>query len=539
MPSLELTLFEDFWRRGRWGFLLAFFGVTALMLLVYGALWNEAGGQLPGDTANVNLHVAFSMAFGFASIMAAFYAQGKLSRFFPHPISAARLVASQMIPAIVVVALLYLAGAVFLNTVVDAGWPLWGPALFFAAAAACVQAAVWLTEGSLVLQTLACIGITIPLTIWFARRYGAFVFGDWNVMWGVPTAGEIAVLATLTAVGYLAAVWGVARQRRGATFEIDALVTAAAEWLTAAGGRAERISSPAAAAAWYEWRQKHAAIPVVIMGAVVLLALAMRTFGFIDSREMLEDGLLALPLTILAFILPLLFGFLLGNCGTSQQPHNMRHLLATSPLTSQALANSLLSTGAIMLVSVWLVWVLGLAAGIGLCFKLDGAAELAGMLDASLTGYWHFPLFACLALPAGWAFLGCLLTLTSAGRPKLIVGFFLGVAVPTMLFMLVAKSLAPEYKARFYEAGVGMTGLLAIGAFAFFGIWTRRNRLVTERTTWLVVAGWLALGGAYVVLCLALGLTYIGWLIHVAGICALAAMPFVSVPLAVHWNRHR
>lgn len=535
MFSPELAVLGDYWRRSRWAILVTNLGLIGVLAFVFTALRLE-GSIDSTSIEGVQLHVTLSLVLGLCSVVVAVTAQGRLARFFTRPIGTVRLVACQLSAGMIAVALIYLPVAAILNFMVAANWPLWGPVMFWAVTFACIQAAAWWAEGVLVAEVLACLALAGPLSIWLSRRYGATVFGDWQTLWTAPTWSEVGTLAGATCCAFVAGVGGATRLRRGDGLDVTALTA----WIASvfASPPPGKFRSPLEAQLWFEWRQKLGAIPWALLAVFMFAMIALRIAGLIDVQSMLV-ALYLMPLMAFLVVIPPIYGMLMGSSGTSQQMFLFTPLLATRPLTDAALAGTALRTSGLCLLATWLVWIVGMAAGAGVCWKLDGPSPLLADSVIPPLGAWTYPVLMPLVLAESWALLGLVTTFALSGRPYQSFGVLGAIWMAIVAFLLALKALDSAWEAQFQQIGLGLGGILCCVALAWVVVRTRRRQVVPVRTTWLVVSGWLVLTAGGIAACMAIGEWRAGWLLQVAGSSAMIVLPFVSAPLALAWNRHR
>ena len=171
-----------------------------------GALLADAHSALVFQILFVQFNVAL---FGVALIAAGW----NMSRLYVYPASTPTLVAWRLLPAMALTVVESVAWTAALNSLFPLDWPLWGPALFSAAAVAALEAAVWLTQRSRwIIAALSVVGAV--LGSWFKSRYGS-MFGQPSHPWAVLTAPEALALAGFAAAAFGIAVVAVGRNRRG------------------------------------------------------------------------------------------------------------------------------------------------------------------------------------------------------------------------------------------------------------------------------------------------------------------------------------
>ena len=536
MRSLEMTLAVDFARRGAIAIGLTLLTMIALPLWIYALLGTE--GKLdPASREAVIMHVTLTLSMGFGAAVAVFQAQGKLARFYARPTSAARLVTLQMTLGMATIAAMYLCSAAVFN-LQGLNWPLLGPALFLATTLACALAAIWTFEGTTIGQLIGCTATSVPLVIWFNRCYGATVMGDWQAMWSAPTGGEALTLLGISLAAYLTAIASVKRTRRGDVWEFSSLRTWWDRQVTSLHS-APHFRTASQAQAWSEWRQTFGALPVCLIAFFMLFMLALRLFGLVTTKTMLEVMAL-LPLIALSILLPIIFGLTLGNRNGPGKWRSMSHVLATRPVTNTFIALALLRNCAKVLLSAWGTWlaILGSVAGL-IALSGNESQVLQTLFPASFDDDLRSAL-PLAALPLlSWTFTALMATLVATGRPWLWFVVLFGVIGTTLFFVAGRGYCSPATFEGLVNAWFVLGGTLYLGATLWAFVAAIRLRLIgvgiTVPTTcvWFIASAVLAF---YQAESFSQDASRI---YHSAGLFALAIFPFAALPLAVRWNRQR
>jgi hypothetical protein len=353
----------------------------------------------------------------------------------------------------------------------------------------------------------------------------------------------LAVYAPLVPLGYLAAVAGVARARRG-----DGGVWSW-PWFPrrAAVEEARRASfaSPARAMSWLEWRRHGFLFPLLVALCVVPHVVLI---GFLDRTAKLQSvlgGLVAPPL-----LMALVAGAALGNCHpSSRRTSAITAFLGARPVTSAEMLAVKLRTALVATLLSWALVALGHVAILSFSHAgglLSGAVR--GLIESQgMKGVVVLALLV-VGLPAlTWKSLVNQLWIGLSGRDW--VGFVWGVTFPVVLTALGLFGawvyLHPEYHAAFRAAVPWLLGgvlllRLALGVVVCRALIERR--LVSSRAMTRWVTAWVA--AAVVLTALAFWLTPTGDVapLEVAVGAVMLVLPGVRLglaPLALDWNRHR
>jgi hypothetical protein len=490
----------------------------------------------PASKEGVVLHVSLTLAMGFFAAFAVIQAQGSLVRFFVRPISAARLVGCQLGLGMATMALMYMCAASLLN-VGGAGWPLLGPPLFLAVALACTLAAIWSFEGNVLGQLIGCLATTTLMAVWFIRCYGATDIGQCNVMWYAPTAGEALTLIGISASAYALAIVGVTRARRGDVWDFAAPLRVWWERIRTRGSAAPFLNGPTAALLWNAWRESQGPAPACLVAITMLMALGLWAAGYMPTGKMLEV-IVAMPIMLMLVVLPLVFGLLAGNCG-KEGKWEMKHILATRPVTDGTIAQALLRNCATALLWTWGTWFVGLAVAAGLAYLSGHREDVARTLMPAHFDRTTLILPAVFFLLASWTVSALMASLAATGRPWLWLTVLLGIFGLGFTFALLRGVVQPSIFERLATVWLVISGGLCLGGTIWAFVIAFHRGLISTVTVLPAAALWLVLS-TITVFAWPQNLASSGfWLWNGVGFLALGVLPFASMPLAIQWNRHR
>jgi hypothetical protein len=410
--------------------------------------------------------------------------------------------------------------------------PLIWPAVFLVALLAWTQALTWLPFPLTVLRMLVLIAALSALV---AAAIVAVVFE-------MPAELLVAASAGLIPLGYVAAVSGVARARRGDVplrywpFEQRPAASAAAT--------PQPFASPRAALAWFEWRSNLFLLPMIVM--LVLLMLPLVFFlSHVDTMPML------LGLVSFALMLALAAGGSLGNLHSwARNLPAIPPFLAAHPVTNSTILAVKVHSAVLVTLAIWGMLGLGVALLLPFC---RGGTLVADVVRALFESQGSFHATAVL--------------------------FVIAVGVPVLTWKWVVDQFWFGLSGRYWVAVVASTGIIGVLlAAGMLLAWAHSHPVFAEwllvNLTWLIATA-LALkmtaGGfvcwqlirreliAYRTL-LAFG---IGWIAAAMGLIALpfwlmpqgvasplavglgaivVMLPLVRfglAPLALDWNRHR
>ncbi len=533
MRSIPAALTWELFARGKWNMLGAFLTGNALPMVLLSAMFRE-GAIDPEDRSMITIHVTMLLvnATMFGAVLCA--AMGNPLRLSAFPAPSWVIVAWQLLPAMVVIALECVLTTAIFNAIFRINWPLWGPAMFIAVALAACAAMFWFTEKSPWYFFILGIPVLTGGAIWFYTRYGVLLQKDAAAhMWREVTAADALTMLAMAGASYYVAVLGASRSRYGEYLGTPEFL----HWLGRLLDPAPAVGLPfrtqEASQFWFEWRQKGWALPVIVM---FVLPAGFVMWGLFN-RNPHELFTAATAAGALLPVAGLIVGLIFGNSGASSEKIEMGHFMATRPMTSPDLSRTMLKAAGISVLFAWVVWAVAYLALYSILHVVN--IEPRPVLPGEV-GWWYFPL----TLLGTWIALTFMAVLGQTGRPYLIAILFC--VLPAIAIALTAFShyvLTPEARTRFID---GMT--ILVGALYFVAtVWAfaaaRRRSMIGTSAVWMSV-------GAWSVLCLLLVLFWsqhrsehltspVPFLVHVTGLLALAVFPIAAAPLALAWNRNR
>jgi len=549
MRSIAVALTWEFWRRSRWWIFTEIVVMVCVTMVLYGRI------QSLGAKTHAKIHYATVfyefICFAYFILSTQLYRKNKRLGFPAHlyvkPTQTWVLVGWQMLLPVVTIALLYMVSVGCARILLGIVWPLPGPMLLLAAAAACTQAIFWSMVGFRVLRFGTCLLVLTALNMWQFSRYGPMQ-GYANIsrltgMWAELTSGELLAMVSCLAAAYVVAVIGVSRDRRGDCVGWPEFWRPLGRVRDLLPGRQKPFHSPAAAQFWREWHEKDWVMPAgsgICVGGIILLNVLCVN----DTKDtiMVFFGLFQIGLGV-----PFFAGFLFGQCGRKSKIDDFK---ATLPVSNSRLSAMILRPGAASLLSALAIYLAGLLLMIG-WFFLVGEGETA-------TQGWHVAvnavhdefgsgntlLLVAVGIVIAWGLVGLSASLTFTGRPWVVWGFWLVICSVGPIVMtldtldalnLIPFGIAPALLSSApWTIGIGCV----IGtAWAFFA--ARRQYLIASITPCLGLGLWL-------MLCISIGFMWLtrsepglSSIVLAAGLLALPVVPLATTPLALAWNRHR
>ncbi len=414
--------------------------------------------------------------------------------------------------------------------------PLGWPALLLAVVLAWLQAIVWTPFPLpwirlLLFILLSCVPVFIPM---------ALLVHDVSVVIGYI------LLAVLLPAGYLAAIHGVSRTRRGENGHWS--WPAGLRWTRTAMPTHPPFASAAQAQLWFEWRRSGLAFPLTAAFYGLFF------FPFLMSSFLHEGGnflpTAACFMLLFMFMLAAACGAVTGRLPGRKPTRALSFFLATRPLSAASLVRAKFEVAARSTLTAWTVVALGLL----LWVVLGGhGAEMAAQFE---TMRQHHPIgrfWASMALLAGaavvltWAQMAghLWMGLVRRGSISMMAIFFLG--FPTT-FVLIDVGRHTWESPGPWQTFTDLLPWLAGGAVVLkilAAAWSlsrlKRSALVSPHVLIGAIAAWFTVAFVLFVV--------LRWLIPhevvptaglVLGIMQLVPLTRLALaPLALAWNRHR
>lgn len=529
MRSIPVAMTWELLSHGRWTLPASLLGANLLPVLLLSALRLQ-GWEEQNAPSTIVLHFMLVQVSTLVFASGTFSAQGAPARLFAWPIRTTTLVASQMLPAMLVVGIETFVSGAALNALFGLNWPLWGPALFAATSIAAGQATLWLTEKSPAWLPWAFALVAAGLGVWLKSRYGD-TFSQPNRFWLEVTPLEVLTMLGITALAFYIAVIGVARQRRGDLLPSFGVLAWFERTFDATPEVGQPFRTPAQAQFWFEWRQKGWPMPAAVVFGMVV-GCGIWAISVHDGKELLHafyagGGVLS--------VVAMVGGMILGNTGPSDSNFGMGHFLATRPMTSAEMSRTILKVGAKSVLVTWSIWVAAFAV-VWLLLLAFNAIPPGVPAEWRRLGWWYAP--ATLLGP--WIVVGLISSLGLTGSPsfmmKLFAIFFLLIMARPLLEQHVLSYSVRQQVERAIPAALGVVFMLGT-AWAFIA--ARRRNLITSRTAWTIIGGWAMLSGIVMFESWRHSETPMAASVLAIGLLATAAAPLATAPLALAWNRNR
>jgi hypothetical protein len=402
-----------------------------------------------------------------------------------------------------------------------------------AAILACFQAICWtLVRSPLLRLAVAIVGL--PSAVMMFALYWA----TYNLHF-TPTQLALGLCAII-GMAYLAAVAGVARDRRGDRLSwawLGRLLLAAVPgWR----GRERPFASPLAAQRWLEVRRHGWLLP-----ALVGLFLAMLFWGAALPLSRAEVARIALAIVGVPALLAFFVGFGMGKTSFWARDLRLSSFLATRPVSCTALAHAKLQAAALSALAAW--GVVLLLAPLWVVFSGNGEVVRAlwGVLVHGQPA-WKLGLLVPMAL-AGlvgltWLQLVAGMGLSLTGRAAVVNGVVLlyGLVGTALVSLAIWTGLHPNFFDTLLIVLWWLAGglaLLKLSAAAWTwmrpGFW--RDRPVVRLTLWLGITACLLVPLYSVVPQNPVPTPLIALFV----VLALPLTRLTALPAALAWNRHR
>ena len=415
------------WEYWALSFLQLLFGLTislSITMLVYGLLATTQGsayGEIPYERIGARLDgpEGTRMQFGFYWLILAMVAStvipalGKPAHRYRLPSSSFVLVGVPMLCSMVTTFWFYVVVAFVLNTVFNAGWLIWGPALFGIAAVAWMQAIYWSTCNANGL--LAVVGLLSTAAVIAIAGNGMVNSGGTPHLIQELTPLRFINYATTIGVSLAVATLGFSKLRHGQGLPVDRI----ADWLSGfvpTGKTETPFRSVASAQLWYEFRHRGFVLPAIGLFASILV-LMMSCFGETPARIALAIGGIILMVCIPCF------GMFFGPRKANGE---IGHFFGSRPMTDRQMADAVLKNVTISYATTTLIWFLTSGIVYWIFLSLFAGGDEGNWLSdrptwlsphgsaarAAVVVCWNAAMFWTL----GWAAVALISSITLGGR---------------------------------------------------------------------------------------------------------------------------
>jgi hypothetical protein len=538
MQSVPLAMAWEFWRKGRWQFLLALAAVVALPTLIYSAVRLSSMNQVDlRQEGFYNFYFAWllvqAIAFGAAMLMS----QENISQFYAWPVSTSTIVTWRLIPGMAALAILHAVVTISINLMFNVGWPLVGPALFLACIYPVFQAAMWIGEKAPAIQIVLVSTAAAVAGVWLRARHGA-LSGQPSRYWTDVTNNELLTLLGVAWIGWYGAYVGLRRDRCGDNLRWLRFYDWLESFSRAGRLKAEPFRSPARAQFWFEWRQKGLLMPAVVIVGFGSMCLILFVRQVLIQRVNPEEFVVGIVLTgVVLPIIGLLVGMALGQSGTGRDKTVMGSFLASRPMEDAALSGTVLRVAALSTLLAWSIWAVAVLA-LSLLLR---PGNLTGLTTGPSAHFFQNVWPQLLGpLPLTWIAAANAACIVQTGRIRLMSQILAG------LFLLLVGWL-------FLSGPVWHLGSLSIAVPLFvFGVGSFVGtvaafvralicRLIAPQTAWFSLLAWIVACLAIDSILRAANRIDAGPMISIicCALLALAVAPLAAGPLAIAWNRHR
>jgi len=555
----------ELWGRNRTGMRVLIGGVLGLALL--GFALSRSGWMRTDEPVFISSVILFAVAYLYVISMTLYseLRQGNVfsgfpARMFTLPVRTCWLVAWPMLYGIAVLALLWLAMAILIWVPAGAEVQWWALPLL-AVALVWFQAVCWGVPGSPLTKIIAAcvifpaLKMALEMLAWWIALLG-YQHTDLGLDRNALIAWRGLTLTIFCAffgpLAYAVAVWGVARERRGAyqgRAWLGLVLDHVSSWLPRRRGR---FASPTGAQLWFEWRKKGWILP--LFPASFLLFVTVVAAPFVAVPVLL---MMVAVVSCLVVVLAFFVGYGLGKTSFWGGDLGLPSAQATRPLTSTALAAAKVHTAALSALVTWLFLLVVVPVWLAL---LDSSGELARYREVYLEPFSTFQIWKFAALGAvglfalTWGQLVGGLCLSLTGRTwvvNAVVAFYLSLVTTSIVVITWVKDRPEDF-------GTILTGLTwcaaaLVGVKVLGACWAIATLL--RRGLW--EAGHLVVGLSLWVLGVSCLLTLVYWLVpseglpvasvghvpvHLIAVTVILTMPLVrllAAPVAVAWNRVR
>lgn len=384
--------------------------------------------------------------------------------------------------------------------------------LFFAVITACFQSVLWWPGLHVLLRVGVILGVYVAFIL--IGKHGLF---EVNLL----------LFALLALLAYSGTMVGVMHARRGGQAHRPKWVESKLQHRT---GRAKPFASAASAQVWFEWKTKGRYLP---LAAGVLLPLVVGGFVWYvgDGGRSATRTLATAPIWVvmgLAYCAPMgaaILGMLMPAIDYRHHASGFSTFAMTRPMHTRALGAARLKMGALSIVATYALMALILCFMAGVPTFLGTLKFISTELEIGA----HTVAFAHLGIIVYAAICWILLWL---GLPF---------AAGSVVAAVISETLSLSPSVRWWSLSAVVACLTV---FTFLAAY--RHKLVSSVAVCVLAVAWAFMGAAIIIYAKALGIP-IGsgddWAVRgIAAAMALALLPllpFATVPLTIHWFRHR
>ncbi len=476
-------------------------------------------------------------------------AQGPLSRLYTTPISSHSIVAWHLISGAAILAAETALAAWLYNTLFHVGWPIWGPALYAAAAWSAFQILLCVSNQQSFPGFCVACAPTILLNLWLHSRYGGW-FSMPTRYWTEVHASEILTLVVTIVFSYCVTTVGVSRARCGEripSLGIWNWLTRQLEMLAISRKEPSRFRTAIEAQFWYEWRLKGLVLPCLTSVVLLIVALSGLASWFRDQHSLVPFYEVVLFLGGFISLLAILAGLFLGlevnvaqggqrksQIGDTIADHqfeSMGSFLGSRPIDSFEFARAILRTAAQSGSIAWLIWFTGFCVYLLIMWNNE---QFPRSFAPEKIGVVYFPL----TILGIWIALTHMAIIGLTGRCTKflfpIIGLFIGFL---LLQGMIQKFIGDSALVAFQSACLlgGSTLIVFAAIWAYYQAMRCGHLSSRALMRAAAVSFGIALGA---ILLLPSKLDWVAYP-TIGTIAALAVMPVALMPLAIAWNRHR
>ena len=414
-------------------------------------------------------------------------------------------------------------------------WPILAPTLFFVSFMLLAQCINWNLLKPTIFKGIGGLAVIAGALWWFAGRFHPEGFAKAMKPWSTPSAAELATMLAGSAAAALLGIHGLSRARHEQEGN-PASMTSADVADPYVSSRVPRLAEVRQALNWFFWQR---GLPYAATAAAATLLFLSFPFLFERNdlvRRAYDLEMLAGMCSYIPFISCAIVGTALGLDVRHPVQFRLMPFLATRPVTTRQLSQSLLWNAFKSTLLTWGLLVLGLVV-YGTGFFLEWTpAELLRTIRQSNVGLAAIPLTLVGSFLASWSVLSWLAVLAWSGREKFfLLGIGLIIGLP-VLFVVFVQFVVPSGWVSFLKAvGLWVPAVVIPIVTMDWTVAAWRGKLLSPESRLLLVilaAGLVAFFGTLVP-----ASSSVKILVCLYSMAAL--LPIPAAPLMLEWNRHR
>jgi hypothetical protein len=228
----------------------------------------------------------------------------------------------------------------------------------------------------------------------------------------------------------------------------------------------------------------------------------------------------------------MIFGMIMGNQGPSDSHYEIGQFLATRPITSTRMAQTLLKVAGKSLLMGWFLWIILFTLTAGVMY-LSGTAPQP-FLPLTLR-WWTMPV----TLAGSWTVTTVIASVLLSGRPRAVVLLSCAAFGLSLAVLVTSNNWPQPVRTQFLRGlAVAIGACMILVTVCVFTAAYRQRRIGTSVFSSAAVI-WLLLTAMIMLEWSNNRSEPVSAYLFTIGLAAMSVFPLAAAPLAVAWNRTR